>query len=90
MKKTEPQNPYESYCYTCNVTAPVDTRTCVHCGGRLSRQRGIPAPTIPVPFSGQALDEGELDAPRRMGSVSPITVVWVLLFLAWTVFRLCA
>jgi len=86
---TGPQTPYEAYCYNCNVSAPPDARYCVHCGGRLSRQRGVPAPTSSSPYSGPAA-AGDEDTPGRMGSTSPMTVVWILLFLIGTLYRLCA
>ncbi len=90
VRHTGPQNPYESFCYACNVTAPVDARSCLHCGGRMSKQRDSAASITPLLFSGQALEEGERDAPRRLGSASPMTAVWILLFLAGTLYRLCA
>ena len=90
MRQTGPQNPYESYCYHCNVTAPGDARTCVHCGGRLSKQQGEAPIAVPMPFAGQPTNEDDLDAPRRMGGASPMTAVWILLFLVGTVYRVCA
>jgi len=89
VRQTEPQNPYESYCYSCNVSAPIDARSCVHCGGRLSKQRGVTTPTVPQPFSGASVDENELNTPRRSGPVSPMTAIGVLMFLLYTLFRNC-
>lgn len=90
VKQTGAQNPYESYCFSCNVSAPVDARTCVHCGGRLSKQRGVSTPTVPSPFSGAATDEDELNTPRRLGSASPMTAIGFLLFLVYSLYRNCA
>ncbi|MGE4608072.1 MAG: hypothetical protein AAEJ52_15140 [Myxococcota bacterium] len=90
MRQKETQNIYESYCNTCNVSAPPNVRSCVHCGGRMAKQRGVPVSTPPPPFSGQAFEEDEPDSPRRLGAASPMTAIWILLFLAGTLYRICA
>ena len=42
---------YEVWCHACNVTFPVGTRVCLHCGGRTrpeppSFRRGVREPEI--------------------------------------------
>ncbi len=37
MKNVErPRSSYESYCFNCKVTFPIETRRCLHCGERVS------------------------------------------------------
>ncbi len=86
MQQNGPQNPYETYCYQCNVSAPADAKRCVHCGGRLSRQQGVPPEMSGSPL--EALDEDE--QPRAGGLISPMTVVWILLFIGGSLYRMCS
>ena len=87
MQAQGPKTPYEVYCHRCNVSCPAGERHCVHCGGRLSRERGhvVEFPT--------AFEEGEgppeQEAPRR-SPFSPVALVWILLFVGGTVYRACA
>jgi hypothetical protein len=86
-----PQTPYEVYCYSCRVTFPVGTRTCVHCG------RPIGAPTLAsgaLPIGPRstapedAMEEGAdpLSMARRLGGVS----LWVLIAVAAAISRFCS
>jgi hypothetical protein len=84
-----PQSPYEVYCYACNVTAPFGNRNCVHCGGRLSDSRVQPSTVLSAPFEGLD-DEDTLGAGAlRLGGISPMTVIWILLFIGGSFYRLC-
>ena len=86
MQANGPQNPYEVWCYQCNVTAPADARRCVHCGGRLSAQGSAPAEKLPHGFDGEvAANEG----PIRSRTISPMTVIWVVVAIAVTLQRMC-
>jgi hypothetical protein len=91
MRTTGPQNPYEIYCYQCNVTAPVGSRRCVHCGGRFGRQR-MPQPDAvsAVPFE-PLIEEDETPSnlPERLGNNLPTAIVWILLLVGGSLFRLC-
>ena len=89
VKSIGPQNPYEVYCYECNVTAPPGTRKCLHCGGRLSKSKTQPSAVLSIPF--EALEEEEAlgDGPTRLGGISPMTAVWILLFIGGSLYRLC-
>ena len=44
MQAEKHTTPYEVLCHHCNVTFPVGTKRCVHCGGRLGRRGGGTAP----------------------------------------------
>jgi hypothetical protein len=92
MRTTGPQNPYEVYCYRCNVTAAVGTRRCVHCGEPLSRgeqdpRRAALAALIGVDVS--EADEGVEEEPPSIGSVAPKIAVWVLLLIGGFLYRFC-
>jgi ribosomal protein L37E len=34
-------SPYEVRCFRCDVSFPVETRTCMHCGGAITRDHAI-------------------------------------------------
>lgn len=87
MQSPGPQSSYESYCYSCNVSAPPDAKRCVHCGGRLSRQRGVPPEVSASPFEGPS-DAGQHPSPGAL--ISPMTVLWILLFIGGTLYRMCS
>ena len=92
MRTPGPQNPYEVYCYQCNVTAPVGTRRCVHCGGSLSRgeqdpRRAALAALIGVDVS-EADEEVDETAPSA-GSVVPKIAMWILLLIGGFLYRFC-
>ncbi len=76
---------FEVYCPHCSVSFPVGTRTCLHCGGRTSRERSPRQVIMPPPLEEQA-DSEELS--QRSG-ISPVMAFWVLLALAGGVYRAC-
>jgi hypothetical protein len=89
---------YEVYCPRCQVSHPPGTRICLHCGGRTTargaasggphplRARSGPVPTAGVPPEEE--EEGVGGAPRglRIG----LTVVWLALAVAASLYRACA
>jgi hypothetical protein len=86
MQPQGPQTPYEVFCPRCRVTFPVGTRSCIHCGGRLARDRWQPADKR-VTFDEGA---GPLEDERpRISPFSPVALIWVLLFVAGTIYRAC-
>jgi hypothetical protein len=92
MKTPGPQNPYEVYCYQCNVTAPVGTRRCLHCGGSLSRgaqnpRRAALAALVGAEF-GEADEEGE-ETPPSTASLLPKIALWILLLFGGFLYRFC-
>lgn len=87
MQAQGPQTPYEVFCPRCNVTFPVGARHCLHCGGRLSRERGQ---SITAPPSFEERDVPLEDEGPRMSRFSPVAFFWVLLFVAGTIYRACA
>ena len=78
--------PYEVHCPRCQVTFPVGARHCVHCGGRLSRERGR-LPVLEMSFE-EGTEPAEEEGPRR-SPISPIAVIWVLLLVGGTLYRAC-
>lgn len=90
MEEQRPYTPtaFEVYCQRCRVTFPLGTRTCLHCGGKLSRERQAPSR-----FAAQqeldpesVLAQDELPVRRAL---SPFTAIWVLLAIAATLYRTC-
>jgi hypothetical protein len=88
---------YEVYCPRCQVSHPPGTRICMHCGGRTSARGAAPgearplrAGPGPVPTAGAPPEEeeGTEGAPRglRIG----LTVVWLALAVAASLYRACA
>jgi len=78
---------FEVYCNRCKVSFPVGTRRCLHCGGRLSRERGAPEPLEAQPFLLGPAEEGE--GPRR-SPISPVLLLWLAVFVGGTIYRACA
>ena len=90
MEERRPYTPtaFEVYCHRCRVTFPLGTRTCLHCGGRLARERQAPSRfAAPQELDPEAvLAEGEIPVRRAL---SPFTAIWVLLAIAATLYRAC-
>ena len=90
MKERRPYTPtaFEVYCQRCRVTFPLGTRTCLHCGGRLARERQAASRfATPQELDPEAvLAEDELPVRRAL---SPFTAIWVLLAIAATLYRAC-
>ena len=87
MAMTSGVPPHEIYCNSCDVSFPVGAKRCVHCGGRLARQRFRGGMEMEIPAN---LDEVVVDdeLPQRSG-ISPYTLVWVALLLAGYLWRAC-
>ena len=88
---------YEAWCPHCRVTHPPETRTCIHCGGRVVRSRseaaegpGLFAPRGPL---GRVPDLEAEEAPEVTRAARPlriaVAVLWVLLALAGTLWQHC-
>jgi hypothetical protein len=86
MQAEAPQTPYEVFCPRCSVTFPVGTRHCLHCGGRLPRERGR---LIAAPSSFEERYTPLEDEGPRMSRFSPVALIWVLLFVVGTIYRAC-
>lgn len=80
---------YEVRCPHCRVSFPVGTRRCLHCGGP-TRAEGEPAPDLLGASPAHVADDDELaDAPRsRLGRSAGL--VWVLVALAVSFYRVCS
>ncbi len=80
------QTPYEVYCFNCRVSFPVGTRRCIHCGGRIGRQRmeAVPGP-IPRELGEEEIAP-ETSIGRRLGTLS----LWMLVAIGAAVYRACA
>ncbi len=91
MRAPGPQDIYEIYCYQCNVTAPVGTPRCIHCGMRLSRtqnpQRAALATLIGAEIT--EADEEREELPASIGSVAPKIAMWILLLIGGFFYRFC-
>jgi hypothetical protein len=92
MRTPGPQNPYEVYCYKCNVTAPVGSRRCIHCGGSLSNGTQDPRRAALAALLGADIrepEEGAEELPPSIGSVAPKIAVWILLLIGGFLYRFC-
>lgn len=79
-------NPFEVYCPSCSVTFPVGQKHCIHCGGRLSKERLEPG-EFAIPF--EEADEIPEDVATRRSPFSPLALIWLLLFIGGTIYRAC-
>ncbi len=85
---------YEVRCETCRVTFPLGTKQCLHCGGRLGSKGSVPPLSAVFPEAAELdpelLDQGEAEQTGRRGPVRLVmSLIWVLLALVGTVFRIC-
>jgi hypothetical protein len=91
MRAPRPQNPYEIYCDQCNVSAPVGTRRCIHCGGRLSGAQGAQrsgfADLLKAELAVAGAEEEELEP--SIGSAVPKIVMWIVVLAGGYLFRFC-
>ena len=82
-------SPYEVYCPRCSVTFPVGQKHCIHCGGRVTKERLEPG-EFAIPFD--EMDEpSELqeEVGARRSPFSPLALIWLLLFVGGTIWRSC-
>ena len=85
MENSGSATAFEVYCPRCNVSFAVGSKKCLHCGSRLSAQRGHPGLVLP-PEAEEMMAEAE--APSR-GRVSPLTLMWIVLLLGGYLYRAC-
>jgi hypothetical protein len=78
--------PFEVYCTFCNVSFPVGTRSCVHCGRPIGRSAAAPR-TLRDP--GPIDEEPAEEAPARSMAFSPMTFVWLAAAAATVIYRSC-
>jgi len=92
MRSPDPQNAYEVYCHQCNVTAPVGTRRCIHCGGLLSRGEQDPRRAALAALVGAQVSERDEDVAEptpSLGSVAPKLILWAVLLIGGFLYRVC-
>ena len=85
MAQDGARTPYEVYCNRCRVTFPLGARRCIHCGGRLAKERFQAQLALPPDLDDVQTEE---DLPRRSG-LSPFTLVWIAVLLAGYLYRAC-
>jgi hypothetical protein len=94
MQVESNETPYEVRCHGCQVSFPVGTRHCVHCGERLGRGRRRLVPTLDSdePWAPDELEEeasADATATRRR-FISPFTLMWLVAAIALSIQRACA
>jgi hypothetical protein len=91
MRVAGPQNPYEVYCYQCNITAAAGTRRCVHCGGRFSHVPDPQRSALAALVGAEITEEGENgeEVLASIGSVAPKIALWILLVVGGFFYRFC-
>jgi hypothetical protein len=93
---------YEVRCPGCNVSFPVGTKSCLHCGQRTALPGQGPLPTLrgdgydpnALPdFEAEPLEpvlleeaEGRTRSPFRLG----MSGIWILLALVGSAYRVCS
>jgi hypothetical protein len=86
--KTRQTSPYEILCPRCNVTFPVGSRHCIHCGGPLGRGRSLFA----AAQAGADAPPEEIEAaeePPRSSAFSPVALLWAVLIAGGAIYRTC-
>jgi hypothetical protein len=94
MQVETSETPYEIRCHQCQVSFPLGTRQCVHCGERLGRGRGrfVPTPNPEEPWDLDSLEEEEHAAeatPSRRRFLSPFTLIWLVAAVGLSIQRAC-
>lgn len=62
---------YEWWCPRCRVSHPPGRKVCLHCGGRVERERDAGAPAAPRPIGFGAPPLGRPLPPGRPGAPAP-------------------
>lgn len=86
MRRETTASPYEVYCTFCNVSFPVETRSCVHCGRPIGRS-AVARRTLREP--GPIDEEPPEQLPTRSVAFSPMTFVWLAAAAATVIYRSC-
>jgi len=95
MAQPYQQSPvFEVRCHNCDVSYPVGTKQCVHCGQRIARSRFLPIETdedVPVLTSPGELEDAEVEAGPRGGRWlrAGFTIFWLLLAILSATARSC-
>lgn len=81
-----PQTPYEVYCYQCDVTHPLGTRRCMHCGQPIGRAHPIAGHELQPQPEVLAEDGSEMPSlGKRFAGMS----LWMILALGAAAYRVC-
>lgn len=94
---------YEVRCPTCNVSFPVGTKRCLHCGTRTAAPGEGPLPSLrpdameqpdrypefePDPLDNELLEEAE--GRSRSPFRLGMSSIWILLALIGSAYRVCS
>lgn len=92
-------SPYEVRCPRCDVSFPVGTRRCIHCGGPIAASPGAAAPRIEThPIEGGRSERaptgeiGEEGAPGGIGSSLlklSGSFFWIIALVIFSIVRNC-
>ncbi len=89
------ESPYEVRCHHCDVSFPVGTKTCLHCGERVGGGPFFRIGTDPTesvfeqePVFGEAEAAEEPDAPRRPFRFG-VTMIWLAALVLSAAQRAC-
>ncbi|NNL67990.1 MAG: hypothetical protein HKP30_17205 [Myxococcales bacterium] len=99
MSESLPSSPaFEVRCHDCDVSFPVGTKVCVHCGGRIGKPflfrgpREEPGGELPSfeAMEEQAMAEAEeADPSRGRGLRIGVTALWLIAALFSALIRAC-
>jgi hypothetical protein len=93
MQSPRQTSPYEVLCHHCNVTFPLGTRHCIHCGGPIGRGRGLfaaAAAAANAPSTSEPVEIEDEEELSRRSSFSPVSILWLVLIAGGAIFRACA
>ena len=93
-----PTQAFEVWCNTCQTSFAAGTKRCIHCGERLSKQRSRRSRArLSARIEDQVALPPEIDdvlvedqEPQKKPGLSPMTAVWIAIFVGGYLFQLCA
>jgi hypothetical protein len=96
MAQPSQQSPvFEVRCQSCDVSFPIGTKQCVHCGQKIGRPRflalGASEEGVPVLTSPAEVEEAEVETEPRGGRWlrAGFTIFWLLLAILSATARSC-
>lgn len=92
MQSKRQTSPYEVLCNRCDVTFPIGTRHCIHCGGPIGRGRGLFTAVSEASAASEA-EARETEAeeePPRSSAFSPVALLWAVLIAGGAIYRSCS
>ncbi len=81
---------HEVRCLQCDVSFPVGTKRCLHCGGRVGARKEPPPARGRILFDVEEAEEADESPVPRPIIRKTVASIWLLLALAASLYRVCA